>query len=302
VNKLNQKNNLSKIAFGIAVMLLCFCSRERDKQAFQENKNYSRILSFAPSITETLFALSLGDRVVGVSNFCKYPPEVEKIQKIGGYTNPNYEAVLRLKPDLAILLQEHIQILDFLRKNKIDYLLVDNHDLASILQSFILIGKKCGKLEKADSLIESIRSAMLRDSTGNKSPPRTLLCVDRNDQGCGKIIRAYAAGTGTFYHDLLKMANMDNALKGSKIAYPQISAEGIIAMQPDIIIDIAMRPDGGASEKVKKDWQSLPMVPAVKNNLVFCLEGDYLTIPGPRILKTLHDLQEIRVRYRPSIQ
>ena len=282
-------------------MLLCFCSVERDKQVSPINKNYSRIISFAPSITETLFALSLGDRVVGVSNFCKYPPEVEKIQKIGGYTNPNYEAVLRLKPDLAILLQEHLQMLDFLKKNKIDYLLVDNHNLPSILQSFIFIGKKCGKSKKADSLVESIRSAIFKDSAGNKSSPKVLLCVDRNDQGCGKIMRAYAAGTETFYHDLLEMAGMDNALRGSKIAYPQISSEGIIAMQPDIIIDIAMRPSSGASEIFKKDWQSLPMVPAVKNNLVFCLEGDYLTIPGPRILKTLSDLQKIRMCYRPSV-
>jgi iron complex transport system substrate-binding protein len=282
-------------------LFLCLCTADQAKQASLINKTYSRIISFAPSITETLFALFLGNRVVGVSNFCKYPPEVEKIQKIGGYTNPNYEAVLRLKPDLAILLQEHLQMLDFLKKNKIDYLLVDNHNLASILQSIILIGKKCGKSEKADSIVKSVRSAMFRDSTGNRSPPKVLLCVDRNDQGCGKIIRAYAAGTETFYHDLLKMAGMDNALHGSKIAYPQISAEGIISMEPDIIIDIAMRPDGGESENFKTDWQSLPMVPAVKNNLVFCLEGDYLTIPGPRILKTLSDLQRIRKLYRPDI-
>jgi len=303
MKQLNPKNGLLAVTCGFAVMLLliCLCAGERVKQASPFHHHFSRIISFAPSITETLFALSLGDRVVGVSSFCKYPPEVERIPKVGGYTDPNYETVLRLKPDLAILLQEHLQMVDFLKKNEIDYILVDNHDLSSILKSFILIGKKCGKSEKADSLVERIRSAMFRDSAGNTSPPKVLICVDRYDQGCGKINNAYAAGNETFYSDLLKMTGMDNVVSGSKIAYPQISAEGIIIMNPDIIIDIAMRPGAGASEKSKKDWQSLPMVSAVKNNLVFCLEGDYLTVPGPRILQTLSDFRKIRKIYRTNI-
>ncbi len=285
----------------LALAALCVCERPEHASSSMPG-NYSRIVSFAPSITETLFALSLGDKVVGVSSFCRFPPQVDKIPKVGGYTDPSYETVLRLKPDLVILLQEHIKMADFLKKNGIDFLLVDNHNLASILNSFVIIGQKCGKSGKADSLVQYVRSASFMDSTEHALPPKVLLCVDRSDQGCGKISGAYAAGTGTFYNDLLKNAGMENVLGPSTIAYPQLSIEGIITLQPDVIIDIAMRPRSGDPEKTRKDWQSLPMVPAVKNNRVFCLEGDYLTIPGPRIRQTLNDFLMIRKKYGSNIR
>jgi iron complex transport system substrate-binding protein len=260
--------------------------------------SYSRIISCAPSITETLFSLSLGDRVVGVSDFCKFPQEVAKIPKIGGYTNPHYEMIIRLNPDLVILLQEHIQMLEFLKKNKIEYLLIDNYNLSSILESFLKIGKKCGKVEKTEHLVQTIQSEMNVDSIGEAIPPHVFLCVDRENQGNGKIYRAYAAGNLTFYHDLIKRAGMNNSIIDSKIAYPQVSDEGIIMMQPDIIIDIAMNYKRITLNKIENDWHSLPMVPAVKNNMIFCLTGDYLTIPGPRILKILTDFKRILSLYR----
>jgi iron complex transport system substrate-binding protein len=290
------------LAYGFALAFLVLLSCDNSgKQAFPSlPQSYSRIISFAPSITETLFALSLGDKIVGVSSFCKYPKAVEKIPKVGGYTNPNYETVLRLKPDLVILLKEHAPVLDFLKKNRIEYLLVDNHDFSSIIRSFHLIGEKCGKAENADNLANCILSELSMDNMQNSPSPKVFLCIDRENQGCGSISQAYSAGESTFYHNLLKMAAMNNAIAGSKIAYPQVSAEGIITMQPDIIIDIAMRSEKMTLDRLKADWQSLTMIPAVKNNMVFCLAGDYLTIPGPRILMTLKEFKKIRALYHQS--
>jgi iron complex transport system substrate-binding protein len=286
-----------KIFCFIASIILLFYGENHCTQEGMQ-RSYSRIISCAPSITETLFALSLGDRVVGVSDFCKVPQEVAKTPKIGGYTNPHYEMIIRLNPDLVILLQEHVQILEFLKKNKIEYLLIDNHNLSSILESFLAIGKKCGKIEKAEQLIQAIQSEMLKDSIGDLIPPQVFLCVDRENQGNGKIYRAYAAGNLTFYHDLMKRAGMNNSIIDSKIAYPQVSDEGIIRMQPDIIIDITMNSKRIELNNIESDWHSLPMVSAVKNNMVFCLSGDYLTIPGPRIFRILMDFKRILSLYR----
>jgi iron complex transport system substrate-binding protein len=278
--------------------LLFFSCGGSHNDEHNAKSSYSRIISCAPSITETLFALSLGNKVVGVSDFCKFPPEVEKITKVGGYTNPNYEMIIRLKADLVILLQEHVSIVEFLKKKKIDYLIIDNHNLASILESFRQIGEKCGKTGKANELILGIKSEMNIDSLRKTSAPHVLLCVERDSPGSGKISGAYIAGSETFYNDLLNTAGMENIIIDSKIAYPQVSNEGFIATQPDIIIDIAMRSERIGLREGFNDWKSLPMVPAVKDSMVFCLSGDYLTIPGPRIVKILLEFKRILALYR----
>jgi iron complex transport system substrate-binding protein len=289
------------ILFAITVFLSLSCREHGKKpEASAAPKNYSRIISLAPSITETLFALSFGDRVVGVSSFCRYPREVEKLPKVGGYTDPNYEMVLRLRPDLVILLKEHTQMLGFLEKTGIDYLLVDDHDFSSIIESFHRIADKCGKSEKADSLASLILAEIAPDTALDDASPTVFICVDRENIGSGNVVQAYSAGVTTFYHDLLKLSGMKNSVSGIKIAYPQVSAEGIIHLQPEIIVDIAMRPGVSGKNRCKDDWQSLSMVPAVKNNMVFCLTGDYVTIPGPRILSTLKEFKRIREVYRQN--
>jgi iron complex transport system substrate-binding protein len=259
-------------------------------------RSYQRIISFAPSITETLFALSLGKNVVGVTDFCNYPPEAKKLPKVGGYTNPNYEIILRLKPDLVVLLKEHSSLFGFLQKNKIEYLCIDNQNIPSILSSFKIIGQKCNREKQADSLDRLIRNEMTREVL-NQPWPKTLICVDRENRGNGKISRIYIAARRSFYNELLSGACMDNVWHDSTITYPEVSSEGIIRMQPDIIIDFTMRAHQVSEQRIKLDWQSLPMLPAVKNNMIFCISNDYATIPGPRILTILRDFKKINSAY-----
>ena len=259
-------------------------------------RSYQRIISFAPSITETLFALSLEKNVVGVTDFCNYPPEAKKLPKVGGYTNPNYEIILRLKPDLVVLLKEHSSLFGFLQKNKIEYLCIDNQNIPSILSSFKIIGQKCNREKQADSLDRLIRNEMTREVL-NQPWPKTLICVDRENRGNGKISRIYIAARRSFYNELLSGACMDNVWHDSTITYPEVSSEGIIRMQPDIIIDFTMRAHQVSEQRIKLDWQSLPMLPAVKDNMIFCISKDYATVPGPRILTILQDFKKINSAY-----
>jgi iron complex transport system substrate-binding protein len=278
----------------IMCMLFCWCSN-RGKQ-LQPVDTYSRIISLAPNITETLFALALGDRVVGVTSFCKFPPEAKKIPSIGGYTDPNFEMIVHLKPDLVILMKEHSLVLDFLKKNHIEYLLVDNHNLSSIQESILLIGKKCGKKDKADSLVALIKNECVRAVRVEK-PPRALLCVERDNRGSGMIERVYAAGCSTFYNDLLKASGMTNAVEG-KIDYPQISVEGIVNINPDIIFDMTAMDFHLSPQTLKDDWRMLNMVPAVRNHMVFCLSDDHFLVPGPRVYLVLREFIRIASEYR----
>ena len=283
-------------------LFLCFlyvpCSGSGVKPEPSESP-FHRIISFAPSITETLFALSLGDRVVGVSSFCKYPIETKTLPSVGGFTDPNFEMILQLKPDCVFLLKEQGMLFDFLKRNGIENVCIDNHNVTAILESFRIIGKKCGRVRQADSLVRLINGEFaIKDGREGKIP-KVLLCIDRDNPGYGRVSREYAAGPSTFYSDLLNNAGMENAVTAI-MDYPQLSLEGILRLQPDIVIDLSMRRAGQLPERIADDWQSLPAIPAVKNGMVFCFSAEYMTIPGPRVFLILKDLKRILSIYRNS--
>ena len=279
------------------VTVLCISCRSSGNDTIVPEKiTCSRIVSFAPSATEMLFALSLGDSVVGVSDFCLYPPQAVLKPKIGGYTNPNYEMILRLKPTLAVLLKEQSNMQGFLNQKHIPYIMIDNGTMGSILSSMHNLGKICNRTYAADSIIQLIRCAVIPDSEVSVRP-RVLLCVDRENPGGGTVASVYAAGKATFYNDLIEASGMTNAITDSFAAYPQLSTEGLLRLQPDMIIDIAMRSSPVSQQQVQADWLSLPMLSAVKFRSVYVVSGAYLTVPGPRIGAILKQFRTLRSEY-----
>jgi iron complex transport system substrate-binding protein len=285
------------ILFCVMALLLCSPSKMADTTA---TKHYHRIVSFAPSITETLFALGLGDRVVGVTRFCTYPPQVKNLPKIGGYLDPNYEMILSLKPDLVLLLKEHSMLVDFLKKNFIDYKVIDNENIGAILQSFHTIGGLCGKTGEADALVQSIRSE-ISNVPQLQHRPRILFCIGRDNPGTGAISKVYIAGPKSFYSQLILYSGGENAFRDSLLIYPSFSSEGIIRLAPDIIIDLMASIAGTQPEKLKQDWATLDMVPAVKNRLVFCPTQEYMTIPGPRIGLIVREMKKAVDEYQAKM-
>jgi len=273
------------------------CSRTENKAVVSGS---ARIISFAPSITETLFALSLGNRVVGVTRYCTYPPEVGKCARIGGYLDPNYEMIMSLKPDLVILLKEHTTLLDFLNKQGIRYLSINNENVNGILESFSLIANACGVKARGDSLAQIVRSVLIPDSI--PIHPKVLMCIGRDNPGTGSISKVYIAGRKSFYNELLETAGGENAFADSSPAYPSMSSEGVIRCAPDIIIDMMAPVSNVDQDKMTADWNSLSMIKAVKTKNVYCLTGDYVTIPGPRIILIFKDLKQIVDTWREATQ
>ena len=293
------KRNSRYLPFIIIIVVFISCDGDT-RHPPKKTTEFSRIISFAPSITETLFALSLGEKVVGVTSFCMYPPQARRLPKVGGYIDPNFEMIIRLKPDLVVMLKEQEQLRGFLNANHIAYLTIDNHDLNAILSSIKTIGGACGRENQADSLVGLI-SGQCRQNIGiSTKVPRVLLCVDRNFPGNGAICRVYAAGPTTFYNDLLSATGMENALTKGKIEYQQLSAEGVISLQPDIIIDLSAPSGALLARKALKDWQLLPGIPAIKNRMLFSLSADYMTVPGPRVFLILKDFKRIMKTYQDS--
>ena len=189
------------------------------------DRSYSRIISLAPSITETLFALGLGNKVVGVTRFCAYPPEASDKQSVGGYLNPNYEMMATLTPDLVLLLPEHETIRIYLDQLDIHYVTIHNRTVDEILETIDTIGILCGVETKAGSLIADIKERIntILKRTGKSPKPSVLISIGRT-MGTGTIKDVYVAGAGTFYDELIDLAGGKNAYNSDDIAYPLLSA------------------------------------------------------------------------------
>ncbi len=261
----------------------------------------SRIISLAPSITETLFALGLGDKVVGVTTYCRYPEQARAIDKVGAYMDPNFEAIVTLKPDLVILLKEHSSVQEFLRRKGTRFLAIDNHDIDAILESISLTGKACGKTAEScslrDTMAAEIRAAYRTSKSMAQNRPGVLLCVGRDDVGTGTLSKIWAAGANTWYNQIISIAGGANVITDSSMEYVTLSSEAIIRLKPDIIIDVMASMSNYTQDMIKEDWADLFLVPAVKNRMIFCLAGDYITIPGPRLVWLLRDVKAILEEY-----
>ncbi len=257
---------------------------------------YKRIISLAPNITETLFALGLGDRIVGVTRFCKYPPEALEKEKVGGFLDPNYEKIIELKPDLVIMLPEHEHIQKYINELGLKSIVVHNRSIGEILNTITIIGSICNSEKSASELLSKIESLMktIEDKTEGKKQPRVLFSIGRT-LGSSSLKEVYVAGKNTFFDELITYAGGVNAFEGNDIAYPEISREGLLYLNPDVIID--MVPVSGENNPdvslIAKDWDCVPDINAVKNNRVYVLNNDYSFIPGPRFILLLEDLARI---------
>ena len=256
---------------------------------------YHRIISMAPNITETLFALGCGDHVAGVTSFCYYPAEAAEKPRIGGFFDPNYEAIIRLKPDMVIILPEHEAVRDYLDSAGIMYRTVHNRTVREILETITVIGTLCGVPNRADSLRSEIESYLdsVQSATSGMPKPRALVSIGRQ-MGAGTLEDVYVAGKNTIYDELLHMAGGKNAYNGIDIPYPELSVEGIMQLDPEVIFDLAtgLEPDAVDMAALKNDWSAARGTSAVDKGRVHVLDGDYATIPGPRIILLIADFAE----------
>lgn len=251
-----------------------------------------RIVSLAPSITETLYALGLGDRVVAVTRFCVYPPEVQGKPKVAGFSDVNYEAVLRLRPDLIVLPSDKISVRADLERLGLSVMPLDTRTLNGFMEAAARLGKSTGRQKEAAALLGELRDSITRArarAEGEK-PPRVLFAVMHSYEGLGHITEVYAIGRDGFYHELISAAGGKNAYTGD-LDFPRLSREAIIFLNPDVIIDVIPTKEFDP-EALRRDWQSLGSVNAIRSGRLhlFTDEGD--TVPGPRSHKTVERLSQ----------
>jgi len=253
----------------------------------------ARIVSMAPSITETLFALGLGHRVVGVTRFCDFPAEVAGLPRVGGHFDPNLEAILRLQPDLVVLMTEQGDLANSLNKLGVRTLAVSDDSVEQVLNTITTLGEHCDATRQAMALVDSLRSRMqaIENRTSGRPRPSVLIVLDRS-LDAGAIEDAYVVGRDDYFESLITMAGAQNAYRGPDMPYPVVSIEGIIRMAPDVIIDLAAGWADARSEEVLDDWRRFPQISAVRRNRVYALTADHAPVPGPRFILLLEALAE----------
>lgn len=255
--------------------------------------DYNRIISLAPSITEALFELGLGEKVVGVTNFCDYPVEAQSIEKIGGYYDTSYESILMLEPDLIIMLIEHETQKKNLEGLGKRVLVVDQRDISGIMESIITIGNACGKKEQAKRTVDYINERIdhIREKTPCLPKRRVMICVGRAI-GSGTLEDVYICGEKGFYNEMIKLAGGINAYRNSKIQYPTVTGEGITRLNPEVIIEIIpdLKETGLDEDAIAKEWEVLQGVDAIENHRIYIIGHDYVAIPGPRFILTLEHI------------
>jgi iron complex transport system substrate-binding protein len=239
-----------------------------------------RIVSLAPSVTEVLFEAGLGPRVVGVTSYCRFPRGVLALPKVGGYLTPSYEALVALHPDLIVTLPEHEDLEPKLRALGFPILRVDHRSLAGIVRSVEQVGERCGASAEANRVAETLRQTLRGLQRGAAGPrSRVLICFGRAED----FRQLTAAAPGTIHDDLITQAGGANVLTSRAVAYPTLSAEGVLRLNPDVIIEFSSTGTNAAT--LRRQWGRLDAVTAVKTGRVYVFTGEFLSVPGPRFVR-----------------
>lgn len=226
--------------------------------------------------------------MVGVTDFCKYPPKACQLASVGGLVNPHMETIVALRPDLVVHLAHSVRLEQNTQKLGIPSMKLEMDTVENILGSIQLLGvtlgveKNAGRLQ--NKLINGIN--LYKKKLKNIPPKEALLLLgDSSDPGRD----LYAAGQGTFLHELLEISGGRNIIPDSLAQYPKITKEFIIQKSPEVIIEAG--PKSRLSlEQIKermKGWKRFPSIRAVQSEQIHYIGADYILIPGPRLLKIL---------------
>ena len=234
-----------------------------------------------------LYAIGAGRRVVAVSSYDSFPPEVKKLPSVGALIDPNVERILSLKPDLVIVYGTQADLKAQLARAGIGIFDYRHAGLADVTTTIREIGTRTGNAERANALAASIERGLedIRSRVKDQQRPRTLLVFGRERLALRGI---YASGGVGFLHDMLTIAGGDNVFASVKVQAVQANTEQILAQRPDVIVETRAANNAfpmGERQAELDVWKSLAAVPAVRNGRVHFLFDDRVVIPGPRVVE-----------------
>ena len=255
-----------------------------------------RVVSLIPAVTEMIFAIGAADRLVGVSSYDRYPPDVQKIERVGGLLDPNIEKILSLRPDLVIVYNTQQELKQRLQRANIPFYSYEHRGLADISQTLRAVGTRLGPLAASDAnrLADRMEAdlAAVQQSVAGRPRPKTMLVFGREP---GSLRGINASGGIGFLHDMLLVAGGDDVFGDVKRQSVDVTTEMVLARRPDVIIELRYGdrlPTEDAS-RIVREWDAVPSVPAVRNHRVYVLTGDQFVVPGPRVVDATRELARV---------
>jgi iron complex transport system substrate-binding protein len=245
-----------------------------------------RIVSLSPNMTEMLYGVGAFDRVVGISDYCTYPPEVANLPSVGGWHNPSLEKMMAMRPDLVIVDSGQAPFIeDKFRDLGLRLLSVQDHNVSDVYAAMLTLGRVTGHEAQAAKLAEATREGIQRVSRKTAALPKTrvVLIVDRTP---GTLRELYTATDGGYLGELVNVAGGQLPAPPAKDGYSKLSKEELLAIDPDVILDFIH----GVSTRFAGDpleaWHDLPELKAVRNHRVYGVNEDYVPHASQRIVQT----------------
>ena len=247
-----------------------------------------RLVSHVPGITETLFALGLGEKVVGVSDYCDYPEAAGLKPSVGDYFNPSIENIVALDPDL-VLTDGHSENIKGLESLGITFFVIDPQGIDGILGDIELLGKITGTEKRAEELIKDMQDSISQVIALMEDTPKVKVfyIIDATD-----LTLPWTVGPGSFADALITMAGGENAAKAQG-AWVQFSLEEVISSDPEIIILPAKHGTAFTSPETLKAHPAWRGITAVRQDRIYTIDGDLVDRPGPRIVQGLKEMAKI---------
>lgn len=238
-------------------------------------------MSLAPNITEILFALGVGERVVGVTKYCDYPEQVKKLPKVGGFMQPDSETLVGLGADLILGMasgptQKLPATLDALDQT---YVFVQMDTIAQTHEGILTLGRLVEKEAEAKAMVADMRRQMVKIERG-KEAPSTLFVLGHKPM--------VVASTGSFGAELIELAGGKLAFTSSN-PYPIVDMEHMLKLNPEIIVDTTMT----SGTPLKAFWSKHKSLRAVANDRVHTLHDPSLLRPGPRLVQAYKRMKSL---------
>jgi iron complex transport system substrate-binding protein len=246
-----------------------------------------RIVSLAPSITEILFAIGLDEEIVGVTDFCNYPPAALAKPKVA-YSQPNLEALIALEPELVLAPPSFLRadLLAKLEQLKIPTFVLESKTVEGIFGHIQLLGRMVGRAQEANAYTAAMRKQVANLTKKVEGLPRPTLLYVLNSEPLITV------GPGSFIHHLIELAGGRNAAERANAPYPRLTMEEVLTQNPDILL-FPIGEYEGIPQAEQDRWKRWNTLRAVQEGKLFQVQSDLLNRPGPRVIDGLRHLVKL---------
>jgi iron complex transport system substrate-binding protein len=282
--RLRQGSGATALACAVAVVsFVVFVTAVPSARVAGQAKAPQRIISVIPAVTEMLFAIGAGPQVVAVGSFDRYPPQVDRLPRVGALLDPDLERILSLKPDLVAVYGSQEDLRKQLDRAGVPTYVYRHAGLADVTTTIRQLGERVGHREESASLAARIEAQIeaVRKRVAGAARPRTLIVFGRE---AGALRGIYASGGVGFIHDMVAAAGGDNVFADVKREAVQATAELILARHPDVVLELRISEISGDRLQAEINvWGALSALPAVRNHRVYILSDARTVVPGPRV-------------------